>query len=156
MPPAVARRASLLRLAAITSLAAGCLNDTDCSLNGVCASGACACDAGWRGADCGALDVFAAAGEPGGFVEANFSSWGGSVARDPDDAGLWHMFAARIGGRCGLGAWASNSEIVRAESRAGPSGPFAYVETVVPYFAHGPSVRWDAAAGLWYLSLIHI
>ena len=47
-----------------------------------------------------------------------------------------------------------NSEIVRAESRAGPSGPFAYVETVVPYFAHGPSVRWDAAAGLWYMQFL--
>ena len=97
-------RAPLLPLA--VALAAGCLNDTDCSLNGVCASGACACDPGWRGADCGALAVLDA--EPGGFVEANFSSWGGSVVRDPDDADLWHVFASRIGGHCGLGAWATN------------------------------------------------
>ena len=33
--------------------ALGCETDEDCSLLGVCTSGACYCDPGWHGADCG-------------------------------------------------------------------------------------------------------
>ena len=33
----------------------GCASDQDCSLNGVCDTGACACDTPWAGRDCGVL-----------------------------------------------------------------------------------------------------
>ena len=50
------------------------------------------------------------------------------------------MFASRMAGGCGLSAWASNSEVVRATAAEG-DGPYLFEETVVPHFAHGPSVR---------------
>lgn len=34
---------------------AGCITSLNCSLNGVCSSGACVCDAPWRGPDCSQL-----------------------------------------------------------------------------------------------------
>lgn len=36
-------------------VAAGCSTDLDCSLNGVCTSGACVCDKPWGGDGCGVL-----------------------------------------------------------------------------------------------------
>ena len=47
-----------------TALSAGCSTDMDCSLNGLCQSGACACDKGWGGTDCGVLNLGPA--PPGG------------------------------------------------------------------------------------------
>jgi hypothetical protein len=49
------------------------------------------------------------------------------------------MFAAAMLGGCGIRAWGSNSEIVRAVSDT-PLGPFRIAETVVPRFAHEPNV----------------
>ena len=93
-----------------TEGAGTCARDEDCMLNGVCdaLSGVCACDSGWTGTTCGrlAFEPVASRAAPG-FIETNFSSWGGSVVPDPDDGGLWHMFSARMAGHCGLGAWDS-------------------------------------------------
>eukprot|EP01050_Picozoa_sp_SAG11_P004927 SAG11_NODE_328_length_10690_cov_25.464357_4_plen_928_part_00 len=120
-----------------------CTSDEGCQLNGRCARGSCECHAGWIGADCGKLDLIA--GPPphesgllgNGSINGVLSSWGGSIV-GPDD-GQWHMFAAAMLGRCGIGAWGSNSEIVRAVSNS-PLGPFDIAETVVPRFAHEPNV----------------
>ena len=50
------------------------------------------------------------------------------------------MYVSRIAGHCGLDAWKQNSEIVHAVSND-PEGPYTYESTLLPYFAHGPSVR---------------
>lgn len=50
------------------------------------------------------------------------------------------MFVSRMAGSCGLKTWCVNSEIVHATSND-PEGPYTYNSTVLPYFAHGPSVR---------------
>jgi hypothetical protein len=42
---------------AVVPLAAGCATDDDCSLNGVCTSGACVCDVAWGSTDCSALQL---------------------------------------------------------------------------------------------------
>ena len=47
-----------------TTISVGCIIDMDCSLNGLCQSGACACDKGWGGTDCGVLNLGPA--PPGG------------------------------------------------------------------------------------------
>ena len=43
------------------------------------------------------------------------SSWGGSVAFDAATS-KWNMYAAEMVNHCGIGAWESNSRIVRATS----------------------------------------
>ena len=136
----------LLRFASCVVLlvggAASCVTDVDCNLNGVCgAAGACACAAAWTGDTCGVLNLHPARPSPGaGYDEANSSSWGGSIVADPDDGGKWHMFVSRMEGHCGLNAWQQNSQIIRAEA-SDPGGPYTNVETILPHFAHGPSVR---------------
>ena len=145
----------LLALGAAVSGAGACSTDADCSLLGVCGpGGTCACDAGWRGADCGVLDL-APARRGSGYNRTGeappTSSWGGRVVRDPADAGLHHLFAAEFTRHCGLDYWSPMSRIIRAESRTGPAGPFAFAGEVVGTFAHNPTVDWSAAERQWLL-----
>ena len=92
----------------------GCTTDADCQYNGVCGDAhACECSVGWLGPTCAALDL-APAPRVGGFRHENASSWGGSIMRD--EKGLYHMFSSFITEGCGLDAWSTNSEIVRATS----------------------------------------
>ena len=144
-----ALRAALLALAAARLARALCASDADCSLLGECVAGACVCDAGWRGSDCGVLDLAPALRGSGynrtGETPAPTSSWGGRVVRDPADAGLHHLFAAEFTQHCGLDFWSPMSRIIRAESRTGPAGPFAFAAEVVGTFAHNPTVVWSPA-----------
>jgi hypothetical protein len=145
----MARRREQLLLLSFFSLAvtctAGCSSDEGCSLNGVCTtSGTCACVPEWTGDDCGVLNLEPArvrpnAGYDEGPLTDHVSSWGGSIVADPQ-GGLFHMWVSRMGGHCGLGQWQSDSEIVHATS-TDPVGPYTMVDKVLPYFAHGPSVR---------------
>ena len=154
---------SLLALATLAlSPSSACQTDDDCSLNGVCTRGrgdsspssssssssssTCACDPGWLGADCSALDVRPA--RPGsGYnrTEAGVSSWGSKIVRDPLDRGLHHLFAAEFTHDCGLDYWSPYSRVVRAESRTGPQGPYTFAAQVVGHFAHNPTVVWSPA-----------
>jgi len=141
---------TLLLAAAAAVAATRCASDLDCSLNGVCAAGAgtCACDAGWSGADCGVLDVRPAVRGSGyNLTGRGTSSWGGRVVRDPADAGLHHLFVAEFTGGCGLDSWSPMSRIVRAESRTGSAGPYAFAAEVAGTFAHNPTVVWSAREG---------
>lgn len=124
-----------------------CTTDEDCSLNGVCANGGCDCVPEWTADDCGVLNL-APARRHAGFHEPNSSSWGGSIVFDGD---LYHMFASRMVNHCGLSDWGSNSEVVRATAGEG-EGPYVYEETVVPHFAHGPSIRKTATG----YALVHL
>ena len=84
------------------------------------ASGKCECYPGWRGDDCGTLDVV-----PGpvlAYAHSNLSSWGASVGFEPKDK-LYHMFVAEVAGGCGMYTWARNEMIVHATSKS-PTGPF--------------------------------
>lgn len=142
-------RLAFPRVLALTSLAAanGCATDEDCSLNGVChTGGACACDAGWTGADCGVLDLRPAKRD-GGYnrTAEGTSSWGSRVIPDPEDKNLHHLFAAEFAHGCGLDYWAPYSRIIRAESRDGPAGPYTFAAEVEGTFAHNPTVVYSPA-----------
>ena len=106
---------------------AGCATDEDCSLNGRCSTGTCACAPEWAGDDCGVLNLLPAKANNGFHEGPNSSSWGGSIMFDGT---TYHMFASRMAGGCGLSAWDSNSEVVRATSSQG-DGPYLFQETVV-------------------------
>ena len=73
-------------------LAAACQSDLDCSLNGLCRSGACDCDAAWEGLQC---ERFATLPTPAGMdiKEANVTTWGGGPLQRKVD-GEFQMFVS--------------------------------------------------------------
>ena len=130
-------RAALLLAAA--AAATSCSSDEDCSLNGQCSGGVCACDTGWRGASCGELAVIAGSSSLGyhNLSSGVGASWGANAVFAE---GLWHAFIAEMTWNCTLNAYGSNSRIIRATSTAF-AGPYAFADVVVAPFAHNPTVR---------------
>ena len=115
-----------------------CASDTDCSLNGRCVRGGCACIPSWRGAQCQYLRLAPAAPDAG-LQQRDASSWGGSILPAADGSGRFHLFAAVFERGCGLKAWRPNSALARATSDgADPSGPYGDVTVIKPHFAHEP------------------
>ena len=91
------------RLALDSAAAAtACVSDTDCSLNGVCSAGACACDKPWGGLSCGTLGFKPVSLPQGyGMVWPNKTTWGGNVLHDKDGDGQYHLFASAMTNGCG-------------------------------------------------------
>ena len=127
-------------LTSTAALAEACTTDEHCSLNGQCAVGACLCLAAWSGPTCGVLNVLPARLTAGlhspASASPSTSSWGGSVAFDRQ-TGLWQMYAAEMTHGCGIGAWETNSRIVRAVADQ-PDGEYRVVEVTKPTFAYEP------------------
>jgi hypothetical protein len=102
-------------------------------------NGSCVCATGWRGDDCGELDLLPVLDISGAFqtkvnpedcaVSCGPSSWGGLPLKGPD--GQYHLFASQFVDNCTLGGWNPGSTVVRATSGY-PHGPFTYAETVFP------------------------
>ena len=133
-------------------LAQGCTSDEACSLNGVCAENQCVCDPGWRGDECGQLDLQPAARVSGyNITGEGTSTWGARIVHDPVDRQLYHLFAAEFTVGCGLEYWYPFSRIIRAESTHGPTGPYKFAAEVAGTFAHNPQVVYSAAEKLWLL-----
>ena len=148
---AVVARAALLLGTARAALV--CTSDRDCSFTGVCTvARECACDPGWRGDDCGVLDLAPATRGTGyNRTAEGTSSWGGRIVPDPADANLFHLFAAEFTGGCGLDFWSPMSRIIRAESRTGAEGPYVFASEVVGTFAHNPTVIRDPTRKQWLM-----
>ena len=127
---------------------ADCANDAHCELNGHCRAGSCECLPGWAGRWCSTLDMRPAAPR-NGYRRTNYSSWGGSVARD-EQRGLWVMLAAEISGHCGLNEWYLLSRIVRASSKD-PEGPYTFEETIVDRLGHQPTLARIPNGAGWLL-----
>ena len=68
-------------------------------------------------------------------------SWGVAAAKSDDSADPtpYHAFVDVVAGGCGLGSWATNSEVWHAVS-ASPQGPFQRKERVLPTFASNPQL----------------
>ena len=161
--PGAAHTALLFALFACAAAAAAapCATDAQCSFNGVCAGGACACDAAWRTVPgspfgCSALNLLNPVRGAGlHTVEdgRNVSSWGGSALRD-ERTGAYHMFASQMVNHCGIACWTENSHIVRATS-ATAAGAYQRVAAgggeVFPVFSHEPNAVRDPASGEWAL-----
>ncbi|OAQ67841.1 EGF-like domain-containing protein [Pochonia chlamydosporia 170] len=129
-----------------------CIKDEDCSLTGICSSGVCKCDPGWIGDDCGVLDVRPAKRDNGYNQTAKgTSSWCNSIVKDPKEHNLYHLFISEFSHGCGLDYWAPYSRIVRAESRSGPAGPYAFAAEVQGTFAHNPTVVYSPADKEWLM-----
>lgn len=122
-----------------------------CSLNGHVVGNQCVCESGWRGDDCGELDLLPLPNIDGAYqTKVNLddckssptgcgpSSWGGLPLKGPD--GKWHLFASQFVNNCTLAGWNPGSTVIRAVSPH-PEGPYEYAETVFPTFHHNPTVR---------------
>lgn len=149
--PAAAAAAAALLLAAsgLGTAAAACTTDEDCSLNGVCSSGGlCACDPGWVGPSCGALNISTVDPAAGyNHVGDGTSSWGGAALLDEAD-GLYHLMYAKMEGRgCTLSAWTTNSACWHATAPS-PTGPFTDVGPIMGPWCHNP-VPVRATDGTW-------
>ena len=129
--------------AAPTGVPGACTTSEDCSLNGVCNSGHCVCDAAWGGAHCTQLQLLPApaplnAAYPPASLLNTTTSWGGSVVKDSSN-GRYHIFLAEMSNSCGMTTWTTNSLIRHAVSDH-PQGPYEKKEIVMPPFAHNPTV----------------
>jgi hypothetical protein len=161
--------ATLALMAFALTLVAGvtgfpCVNDADCSYNGVCSSttGQCACDVAWRSNSsapfgCTLLNLLnpvRGAGLHSLDGGRNTSSWGGSSLRD-ERTGLYHMFASQFTNHCGLETWTSNSHVVRATSTEAGGVYTRVADTldgeVFPIFSHEPNGVRDPTTGEWAL-----
>mmetsp|Transcript_48915 Transcript_48915/g.140087 ORF Transcript_48915/g.140087 Transcript_48915/m.140087 type:complete len:521 (-) Transcript_48915:44-1606(-) len=116
-----------------------CKSSFNCSLNGECTLGRCACDTGWKGATCSILDLLPARSIQGAYQPDQTSSWGGLPIKGPD--GRYHLFVSQLVKNCMLTAWNPASEVVRAVADD-PMGPYTYAETVFGTFHHNPTVRY--------------
>ncbi|KAH9235803.1 hypothetical protein K456DRAFT_1832126 [Colletotrichum gloeosporioides 23] len=146
-----------LPLLILLSHATGCKTDEDCSLNGICSwEGSCACDPGWRSADCSELDLQPverwtgynhtnATGTDFYKEGAGNSSWGGHIIHDRSDKSLFHLVTSQMSHGCGLAGWRPFSTVIRAESRTGPRGPYNYAQTLFGTFHHNPTTIWSPA-----------
>lgn len=86
--------AATSRLDSPTSSIDACSSDLDCQLNGACTAGACVCDKGWRGADCGTLNLNTTANVAYGYTpESKFSSWGGGPPTWDSATGKYQLLA---------------------------------------------------------------
>jgi hypothetical protein len=119
-----------------------CASDADCSLNGLCAvDGECACDSGWSGISCGKLDLLPVQAEhPAGTSgqiwpppAAQQSAWGGNVVAGAG-GGEYELIVSDLG-KCGLGAWQTNSRIVSAKAKQ-LTGPYVFASVTMAPFAH--------------------
>ena len=101
-----------------------CESALDCSLNGQCQAGSCACSSGWVGERCGTLDLLPVDPAVWGFNPVqgghNMSSWGGSVQLVNGTA---HMWASRLDNHCGIDSYLLNSRVVHAVAPS-PVGPY--------------------------------
>ena len=139
-------------------LAAPCVSDANCSLNGACdvASGVCACRAPWTDAACATLALkpapaaWPAYGRNATRAAPALSSWGG-LPLFLDNA--WHLYVSEIAGGCSLANWTSNSHCIHAVGSS-VTGPFAFSDVAVGVFCHNAAPIQDPVTGaLW---LFHI
>jgi hypothetical protein len=75
------------------SVVRACDTDVACSLNGVCAAGACVCDAPWGGASCATLTYAVTPASAKNIYPSSdpHNTWSGPIA-GPDVQGFYHAF----------------------------------------------------------------
>jgi len=145
-------------VAAATAATTRCESDLDCQLNGACqvANDAasfphddavhvagetprkktCVCDKGWKGPDCGLLNIATTPTIAYGYgTTPKTSSWGGGPPAYDNATGMYHLFMSEIAGNCGMTTWAHMSRGAHAVSKTA-EGPYTRVETIIETEAH--------------------
>ena len=107
---------------ALAVAALGCTSNLDCSLNGVCESGACACDTPWTGDVCGVLGFATTPASAKDIypVADVRNTWGGPIA-GPDAGGQFHIYVPIYGKGQLFGA-----KRIKHGVAANASGPYEF------------------------------
>jgi hypothetical protein len=117
-----------------------CVDNDDCSLNGDCTEGTCACNTPWTGMDCAQLQILPSSTPAGGAIygiSPRTGSWGGNIVQWTD--GKFHLFVSEFAGEdCGMMSWKTNSMITHAISDSGIDGTYVRADTALDAFAHNP------------------
>ena len=118
-------------------LAAGaraCSTDFDCSLNGVCTAGSCACDSPWVGENCTTLQyrVTPASAKNLWTGDAQLNTWNGPILRGSD--GRSHLIVP-VYEHGSL--W--NVIYIAHGVSASPTGPYDW--TSLPNISHAPTIN---------------
>jgi len=136
------------------TLAATCHSALDCQLNGLCESGACQCDPGWGGLDCGDLQLEPGAVAYGCAPEAltgvkptcDVTSWGGGPPVWDKKKKQWVLFVVEMAQHCGLSVWQWMSTIVKTTG-VSPAGPFTRDSLVIGAESHNAYYVQDPRSG---------
>ena len=151
-------RGGVAAATAATAATTRCESDLDCQLNGACqvandaasfphddavhAAGetprkkTCVCDKGWKGPDCGLLNIATTPTIAYGYgTTPKTSSWGGGPPAYDNATGMYHLFMSEIAGNCGMTTWAHMSRGAHAVSKTA-EGPYTRVETIIETEAH--------------------
>ena len=115
-------------------MAAACQSALDCQLNGACVAGACVCDRGWQGADCGNMSL-AAPTVAFGYGTSNSSSWGGGPPVWDAVSGQYHLYVTEVAGGCGMSTWSFMSTAVHTVAQR-VTGPYRRVGLAIPVQTH--------------------
>jgi hypothetical protein len=118
-----------------------CLDDLDCSLNGICdmtQEAVCICDKPWSGNHCQFLQSQPVSFPQGYGMEPNLTStWGGGILHEEDDDS-YHLYVSRMTNDCRLEHWMTNSRIDHAVSHSGPTGPYQFRDIAIKTWSHNP------------------
>ena len=125
----------LILIAICAQYSSCCSSDSDCSLLGECNNGKCICDPGWKGKNCGQVDLLPAPRD-GGYRNPSLSTWGGKAIKIGNK---WHMYASGMSHNCTLSNFATNSMSIHATS-ATPGGPYSFADIASPEFHHSTTV----------------
>ena len=139
-PAAGSLRMLLVLVADLSSSTLACKTEVDCQLNGACEQSKCVCDKGWKGEQCGALNLEPAARIAYGYDQATevterFSSWGGGPPVKSTEDGKYHLFVSELAAHCGMSTWDRMSTSVHAIADT-IDGPYSKVATVVGTESH--------------------
>ena len=123
-----------------------CVSDAECSYNGTCTMGRCACHTPWRGERCHALEMGEVDKGVYGYREGfpMTTSWGGSVQYD-EASETYVMLVSEYVEECANWGW--NSAVVLATSDA-PEGPYEKQYRLFGVMSHeamlsrGPDGEW--------------
>eukprot|EP01048_Picozoa_sp_COSAG05_P022766 COSAG05_NODE_4677_length_1414_cov_1.565779_1_plen_398_part_00 len=132
--------AALCTLAALfavtTAATAACTDNLGCQLNGECVAGACRCDQGWQGTDCGRLHLRTDANVAYGYTNTSqISCWGGGPPVYDPVTSKYQLLVSQIAGHCGMSTWSRLSTSVRATALQ-PEGPYKFAEMIVGSESH--------------------
>eukprot|EP01062_Namystynia_karyoxenos_P061551 TRINITY_DN538_c0_g4_i1.p1 TRINITY_DN538_c0_g4~~TRINITY_DN538_c0_g4_i1.p1 ORF type:complete len:404 (+),score=130.29 TRINITY_DN538_c0_g4_i1:67-1212(+) len=139
------RAAALAALCAAAAAASPCNGDADCHMAGRCVAGACQCEKGWGGADCGrlALGVSYPCGAGGLCMHGeldNKATWGANAVQGDD--GRWHMYAAMFP-NASLPAWRTDTRVAHAVADR-PQGPYTGADVALGKRGPAGDSYWDS------------
>lgn len=148
----------LLALAALlqANVAVGCMTDLNCSLNGVCTSGACVCDKPWGDTGCGVLQYKATTPSTGKDLypfnnsgaavqpSTSLNTWGGPIVGPVN--GVYHFFNPlyRKGSLLGTSA-------IMHGTATSIAGPYEWFSTAHPKLASGKLIGGSNPASVTYV-----